>query len=108
MLVHLQHKKVNSDLDAHRKVVTIIDYCREIEVEITRRNLDLEAHRKTVQQEYEVEKEKRIQCEYNVKLLRERSQDEEKRKDFFRSCYNEERIQTVIDDMLDKEDSLRH
>ena len=40
-------------------------------------------------------------------LLRQRNKDCEKRKDFFKSCYNEEQIEQVIDDMLQKEHSLR-
>jgi len=40
-------------------------------------------------------------------LLRQRNQDYEKKKNFFKSCYNEESITGVIDDMLEKEHQLR-
>lgn len=40
-------------------------------------------------------------------MLRQRNHDYEKKKNFFKSCYNEESIAGVIDDMLEKEHQLR-
>jgi hypothetical protein len=48
-----------------------------------------------------------MRLEYEVRLLRERKGDQAKREGYFRGFYDEERIQAVIDDMLQKEDSLR-
>lgn len=53
------------------------------------------------------EKERRIRLEYEVRLLRERKGDQAKKEGYFKGFYDEERIQEVIDDMLQKEDSLR-
>jgi hypothetical protein len=53
------------------------------------------------------EREKQIQLEYNVRLLRERAKDHQQKESYFASCYNEDSIRSVIDDMLLKEHSLR-
>jgi hypothetical protein len=54
-----------------------------------------------------LEREKRTRLEYEVRLLRERKSDQSKKESYFKGFYDEERIQAVIDDMLQKEDSLR-
>ncbi len=42
-----------------------------------------------------------------MRLLRERKSDQTKKEGYFKGFYDEERIQSVINDMLQKEDSLR-
>lgn len=53
------------------------------------------------------EREKQIQIEFSVKLLKERAGDYQQKTNYFSSCYNEDSIQSVIDDMLLKEHALR-
>ena len=48
----------------------------------------MNAFKKKAEKEFTEEREKRIQEEYSLELLKERNQDYEKKKDFFRSCYN--------------------
>ena len=70
------------------KVIRIIEHCKHTESEISRRSNELNAFKKRAEKDFTEERERRIQEEYSLELLRERNHDYEKKKDFFKSCYN--------------------
>lgn len=90
-----------------QKIDYTIEYCHSLERQASEIAEALQKARKEGTEAVMREKEKRIKCEYTIEQLKQKWKDYQQKKTFFKSCYNEQSIQAVIDDMVQKETLLR-
>jgi hypothetical protein len=93
--------------DMEGKVQVAFGSCERLSTRVVQLRQEIEHSRKESHEKTLAEKERRIRLEYEVRLLRERKNDQAKKEGYFKGFYDEHRIQEVIDDMLHKEDALR-